>query len=89
MTHLTVKVKKWKDYFGIIIPKQAVDELGISADEMLDVEIVKKGRRSGDSEFVEVHRHIKRRKRLTITYGKNAHCGYLCVDRIFYRLKEG
>ena len=47
MTHLTVKVKKWKDYFGIIIPKQAVDELGISADEMLDVEIVKKGRRSG------------------------------------------
>jgi antitoxin component of MazEF toxin-antitoxin module len=47
MKHLTVKVKKWKDSFGIIIPKQAVDELGISADEVLDVEIVKKRRRSG------------------------------------------
>jgi len=47
MTHLTVKVKKWKDSFGIIIPIQAVDELGISADEVLDVEIVKKRRRSG------------------------------------------
>lgn len=42
-----MKVKKWKDSFGIIIPKQAVDELGISADEVLDVEIVKKRRRSG------------------------------------------
>ena len=47
MTHLTVNVKKWKDSFGIIIPKQAVDQFGISADEVLDVEIVKKRRRSG------------------------------------------
>jgi antitoxin component of MazEF toxin-antitoxin module len=47
MTHLTVKVKKWGNSYGIIIPKKTVDELGISADEVLDVEIVKKRRRSG------------------------------------------
>jgi hypothetical protein len=47
MTHLTVKVKKWENSLGIIIPKQAVDELGILADKILDVEIVKKRKRSG------------------------------------------
>jgi hypothetical protein len=30
-----------------MLPKQAVDELGISIDEVLDVEIVKKRRKSG------------------------------------------
>ncbi len=47
MTHLTVKVKKWGNSFGIIIPQKAMDELGISIGEVLDVEIVKKRRRSG------------------------------------------
>lgn len=47
MTHLTVKVKKWGNSYGIIIPKKTADELDISTDEVLDVEIVKKRRRSG------------------------------------------
>ncbi len=47
MTHLTVKVKKWGELFWDYYPQKALDDLGISVGEVLDVEIVKKRRRNG------------------------------------------
>ena len=47
MCHATVELKKWGNSLGIIIPKDKVDELGLSEHDILDLDIVKKEKISG------------------------------------------
>jgi hypothetical protein len=47
MCHATVEVKKWGNSLGIIIPKDKVVELGLSEKDIIDIDILKKGKVSG------------------------------------------
>ena len=47
MCHATVELKKWGNSLEIIIPKDKVDELGLSEHDILDLDIVKKEKVSG------------------------------------------
>ncbi|KAF5421484.1 MAG: Antitoxin component of the MazEF toxin-antitoxin module [Candidatus Methanocomedens sp.] len=42
MCHATVELKKWGNSLGIIIPKDKVEELGLSEHDIIDLDIVKK-----------------------------------------------
>ena len=47
MCHATVELKKWGNSLGIIIPKDKVEELGLSEHDIIDLDIVKKEMVSG------------------------------------------
>jgi len=47
MCHATVELKKWGNSLGIIIPKDKVEELGLSEHDIIDLNIVKKEMVSG------------------------------------------
>ena len=47
MCHATVELKKWGNSLGIIIPKDKVEELGLSEHDIIDLDIVKKEKVSG------------------------------------------
>ena len=47
MCHATVKLKKWGNSLGIIIPKDKIDELGLSEHDIIDIDIMKKEKISG------------------------------------------
>ena len=47
MCHATVELKKWGNSLGIIIPRDKVEELGLSEHDIIDLDIVKKERVSG------------------------------------------
>ena len=47
MCHATVELKKWGNSLGIIIPKNKVEELGLSEHDIIDLDIVKKEMVSG------------------------------------------
>lgn len=42
-----MKVKKWGNSLGIIIPKKIVEKLGLSEEDIADIDIEKKERISG------------------------------------------
>ena len=42
MCHATVELKKWGNSLGIIIPKDKIDELGLSEHDIIDIDIMKK-----------------------------------------------
>jgi hypothetical protein len=47
MCHATVELKKWGNSLGIIIPKDKIDELGLSEHDIIDIDIMKKEKISG------------------------------------------
>ena len=47
MCHVTVELKKWGNSLGIIIPKDKIEELGLSEHDIIDLDIVKKEKVSG------------------------------------------
>lgn len=47
MCHATVELKKWGNSLGIIIPKDKIDELGLSEHDIIDINIMKKEKISG------------------------------------------
>ena len=47
MCHATVELKKWGNSLGIIIPKDKIEELGLSEHDIIDLDIVKKEKVSG------------------------------------------
>ena len=47
MCHATVELKKWGNSLGIIIPKDKIDELGLSEHDFIDIDIIKKEKISG------------------------------------------
>lgn len=47
MAHTTVKVKRWGNSFGVIIPQKVAKALEINEGEVLDVDIEKKARIDG------------------------------------------
>ncbi|MBE0524247.1 MAG: hypothetical protein IBX40_07945 [Methanosarcinales archaeon] len=47
MCHATVKLKKWGNSLGIVIPKDKIDELGLSEHDLIDIDIMKKEKISG------------------------------------------
>ena len=44
---LSYTLKKWGNSLGVIIPKDKVDELGLSEHDIIDLDIVKKEKVSG------------------------------------------
>ncbi|MCL7412592.1 MAG: hypothetical protein M8353_03120 [ANME-2 cluster archaeon] len=47
MCHSTVELKRWGNSLGIIIPKDKIEELGLSEHDIIDLDIVKKEKVSG------------------------------------------
>lgn len=47
MCHATVELKKWGNSLGIIIPKDKIDELGLSEHDIIDIDIMRKEKISG------------------------------------------
>lgn len=47
MCHATVELKKWGNSLGIIIPKNKIAELGLSENDVIDIDILKKAKVSG------------------------------------------
>jgi len=47
MCHVTVELKRWGNSLGIIIPKDKIEELGLSEHDIIDLDIVKKEKVSG------------------------------------------
>ena len=47
MCHATVELKKWGNSLGLIIPKDKIDELGLSDHDIIDIDIMKKETISG------------------------------------------
>jgi len=47
MVHATVKVMKWGDSYGIILPKMIVRKLDIIEDDPVEINIVKHEKLSG------------------------------------------
>ncbi|MBC2697021.1 MAG: hypothetical protein HF976_13725 [ANME-2 cluster archaeon] len=45
--HATVELKKWGNSLGIIIPKDKIEELGLSEHDIIDLDLVKKEKVSG------------------------------------------
>ncbi len=47
MCHVTVELKKWGNSLGVVIPKEKVTELGLSEEDIIDIDILKKEKVSG------------------------------------------
>ncbi|NIA03412.1 MAG: hypothetical protein GWP12_02605 [Nitrospirae bacterium] len=47
MCHTSVELKKWGNSLGIIIPKEKVDELGLSEHDLIDALIIAQKNRFG------------------------------------------
>ena len=47
MCHTTAELKRWGNSLGIIIPKDKIDELGLSEHDIIDIDIAKKEKVSG------------------------------------------
>ena len=47
MAHVEVRVRKWGNSLGIIIPKEVAEELEISESDLVDASIAKKKKTSG------------------------------------------
>jgi hypothetical protein len=47
MCHVTAELKRWGNSLGVIIPKDKVLELGLSENDTIDVDIMKKEKISG------------------------------------------
>lgn len=61
MCHATVELKRWGNSLGVIIPKDTIDELGLSEHDFIDIDIVKKevvsgfGIAKGKAPFIRDH----------------------------------
>lgn len=61
MCHATVELKRWGNSLGVIIPKDKIDELGLSEHDFIDIDIIKKeiisgfGIAKGKSPFIREH----------------------------------
>jgi hypothetical protein len=47
MPHITVLVRKWGNSLGILLPRELVEETGVSDQDMVDVTVVRKKKTSG------------------------------------------
>ncbi|MCK5660750.1 MAG: hypothetical protein KAH86_05265 [Methanosarcinales archaeon] len=47
MYHATAELKIWEKSLAIIIPKDKIDELGLSEHDIIDIDIAKKEKVSG------------------------------------------